>query len=72
MDYGHDKPEVTAVSMDPNFAAYLHNDFLSVVPEKKEKLGIFLRRLVYMIRMYSRLSLFHFLGKGLYATVLQE
>lgn len=44
MDYGHDKPEVTAVSMDPNFAAYLHNDFLSVVPEKKEKLGIFLRR----------------------------
>ncbi|KAK4598272.1 hypothetical protein RGQ29_015659 [Quercus rubra] len=44
MDYGHDKPEVTAVSMDPNFSAYLHNDFLSVVPEKKEKSGIFLRR----------------------------
>lgn len=46
MDYGHDKPEVTAVSMDPNFSAYLHNDFLSVVPEKKEKSGIFLRRYV--------------------------
>ncbi|XP_038713582.1 paired amphipathic helix protein Sin3-like 4 isoform X4 [Tripterygium wilfordii] len=44
MDYGHDKPEVTAVSMDPNFAAYLHNDFLSVVREKKEKSGIFLKR----------------------------
>ncbi|OMO57284.1 paired amphipathic helix protein Sin3-like 4-like protein [Corchorus capsularis] len=44
MDYGHDKPEVTAVSMDPNFAAYLHNDFLSVVPEEKEKPGIFLKR----------------------------
>lgn len=44
MDQGHDKPEVTAVSMDPNFAAYLHNDFLSRVPDRKEKSGIFLRR----------------------------
>ncbi|XP_057948540.1 paired amphipathic helix protein Sin3-like 4 isoform X2 [Malania oleifera] len=44
MDYGHDKPEVTAVSVDPNFAAYLHNDFLAVVPNRKEKSGIFLRR----------------------------
>ncbi|GKV22786.1 hypothetical protein SLEP1_g32612 [Rubroshorea leprosula] len=44
MDHGHDKPEVTAVSIDPNFAAYLHNDFLSVVPEEKEKAGIFLKR----------------------------
>lgn len=44
MDFGHDKPEVTAVSMDPNFAAYLHNDFLSIVPDKKEKPGIFLKR----------------------------
>lgn len=46
MDYGHDKPEVTAVSMDPNFAAYLHNDFLSVVPREKEKPGIFLKRYI--------------------------
>ena len=45
MENGHDKPEVTAVSLDPNFAAYLHNDFLSVVHEKK-KSGIFLRRCV--------------------------
>ncbi|KAL5552983.1 hypothetical protein UlMin_040384 [Ulmus minor] len=44
MDYGHDKPEVTAVSMDPNFSAYLHNDFLSVIPVKKEKPGIFMKR----------------------------
>lgn len=44
MDNGHDKPEVTPVSMDPNFAAYLHNDFLSIVPDKKEKFGIFLKR----------------------------
>ncbi|KAF5443219.1 hypothetical protein F2P56_035794 [Juglans regia] len=47
MDYGHDKPEVTAVSMDPNFSAYLHTDFLTVVPEKKEKPGIFLKRNVH-------------------------
>ena len=46
MDYGHEKLEVTAVSMDPNFSAYLHNDFLSVLPDKKEKSGIFLKRLV--------------------------
>ncbi|XP_057419362.1 paired amphipathic helix protein Sin3-like 4 isoform X2 [Lotus japonicus] len=44
MRYGHDKPEVAAVTMDPNFSAYLHNDFLSVVPDKKEKSGIFLKR----------------------------
>ncbi|XAR48027.1 hypothetical protein NMG60_11030718 [Bertholletia excelsa] len=44
MDYVHDKPDVTAVSMDPTFAAYLHNDFLSAVPDKKRKSGIFLRR----------------------------
>ncbi|CAL0311940.1 unnamed protein product [Lupinus luteus] len=44
MDHGHDKPEVTAVSMDPNFSAYLHRDFLSVVPDKKERPGIFLKR----------------------------
>ncbi|CAN1816987.1 Paired amphipathic helix protein Sin3-like 4 [Linum perenne] len=44
MDFVHDKPEVTAVSMDPNFATYLHNDFLSIVPEKKEKPGVFLKR----------------------------
>ncbi|BBG94142.1 SIN3-like 4 [Prunus dulcis] len=44
MDFGHDKPEMTAVSMDPNFSAYLHNEFLSVLPDKKEKSGIFLKR----------------------------
>ncbi|WJX87923.1 hypothetical protein P8452_70061 [Trifolium repens] len=44
MDYGHDKPEVTAVAIDPNFSTYLHNDFLSVVPDSKEKSGVFLKR----------------------------
>ncbi|KAK6922109.1 Paired amphipathic helix [Dillenia turbinata] len=43
MDYGHDKPEVTAVSMDPGFLAYLQNDFLSV-PSNRKKSGIFLGR----------------------------
>ncbi|XVE84974.1 hypothetical protein DITRI_Ditri17bG0054700 [Diplodiscus trichospermus] len=46
MDYGHDKPEVTAVSMDPDFAVYLHIEFLAVVPEEKEKRGIFLKRYI--------------------------
>lgn len=44
MDYGNDKPEMTCVSMDPNFSAYLHNEFLSVLPDKKEKSGIFMKR----------------------------
>lgn len=44
MDNEHDKPEVTAVSMDPKFAAYLNNDLLSVVPERKETPGVFLKR----------------------------
>ncbi|XP_043726308.1 paired amphipathic helix protein Sin3-like 4 isoform X4 [Telopea speciosissima] len=44
MDYGHEKPEVTAVSMDPNFATYLQNDFLAVLPERKEMRGVFLGR----------------------------
>ncbi|PIN24928.1 hypothetical protein CDL12_02316 [Handroanthus impetiginosus] len=40
----HDKPEVTAVSMDPTFAAYLNGELLSVVPERKEKPRMFLKR----------------------------
>ncbi|KAK1280748.1 Paired amphipathic helix protein Sin3-like 4 [Acorus gramineus] len=44
MDYGNEKPEVTAVSMEPSFAAYLYNDFLSVVPERKEMHGVYLGR----------------------------
>ncbi|KAH9609157.1 hypothetical protein KSS87_002383 [Heliosperma pusillum] len=44
MEKSQDKPELTAVAIDPIFSAYLQNDFLSVVPDKKEKSGIFLRR----------------------------
>ncbi|KAL6958690.1 hypothetical protein U1Q18_045413 [Sarracenia purpurea var. burkii] len=44
MDDGNDKADVVAVSVDPNFAAYLYNDFLTVVCSKKEPSGIFLQR----------------------------
>lgn len=48
MNDGNEKKEVVAVSMDPNFAAYLHDDFLSV-PIKKESDGIILQRYQYTI-----------------------
>ncbi|KAE8689306.1 Paired amphipathic helix protein Sin3-like 2 [Hibiscus syriacus] len=44
MDNVIEKPEAFAVSMEPNFSAFLHNDFLSVFPSKKEPHGITLRR----------------------------
>ncbi|KAE8691549.1 Paired amphipathic helix protein Sin3-like 2 [Hibiscus syriacus] len=44
MDNVIEKPEAFAVSMEPNFSAFLHNDFLSVFPSKKEPRGIMLRR----------------------------
>ncbi|KAK3002319.1 hypothetical protein RJ639_021444 [Escallonia herrerae] len=44
MDDGNEKPEVVAVSLDPNFVAYLHKDFLSVAPGKKESPGVMLQR----------------------------
>ncbi|KAM1009524.1 hypothetical protein FF1_044945 [Malus domestica] len=44
MDSVSEKPEVFAVSMEPNFASYLHNEFLPVYPGKKEPHGITLQR----------------------------
>ncbi|XP_050383632.1 paired amphipathic helix protein Sin3-like 2 [Argentina anserina] len=44
MDSVSEKPEATAVSMEPNFSSYLHNDFLSLYPGKKEPHGITLQR----------------------------
>ncbi|CAJ2665561.1 unnamed protein product [Trifolium pratense] len=44
MDNMNEKPEFSAVSVDPNFSFYLHNDFLSVLPAKKEPHGILLER----------------------------
>lgn len=43
MDYGDDKPE--AVSTEPDFAVYLNDDLLSLVPEEHNP-EIFLRRYV--------------------------
>lgn len=44
MDYMNEKPELSAVSIDPNFSFYLHNDFLSVLHDKKEPHCILLQR----------------------------
>ncbi|XP_010936783.1 paired amphipathic helix protein Sin3-like 4 [Elaeis guineensis] len=44
MEYGHEKPEVTAVSIDPNFSAYLYGDFLSCISDRKGSHGVFLKR----------------------------
>ncbi|KAI3875144.1 hypothetical protein MKW92_034901 [Papaver armeniacum] len=44
MDCSREKPEVTAVSMDPHFSSYLHSDFLSVLPDRKEAHDVFLHR----------------------------
>ncbi|KAL3526467.1 hypothetical protein ACH5RR_011123 [Cinchona calisaya] len=44
MDDGNEKSEVVAVSIDPNFAAYLYNDYLSVGHGKKESSAVMLKR----------------------------
>ncbi|KAH9739826.1 Paired amphipathic helix protein Sin3-like 2 [Citrus sinensis] len=44
MDNVIEKPEAFAVTMDPNFAAYLLNDFLSAFLGKKEPHAVVLRR----------------------------
>ncbi|KAK3163676.1 hypothetical protein QOZ80_1AG0006720 [Eleusine coracana subsp. coracana] len=44
MEYDHEKPEVTAVSIDPNFSSYLFNEYLSSMSDKKLSEGVFLVR----------------------------
>ncbi|XP_060193680.1 paired amphipathic helix protein Sin3-like 2 isoform X1 [Lycium barbarum] len=44
IDDGGDKSEVVAVAVDPNFAGYLHNDYLSVKNGKKESSAVLLKR----------------------------
>ncbi|KAJ8428296.1 hypothetical protein Cgig2_027428 [Carnegiea gigantea] len=44
MDNANEKPEMVAVSVEPNFAAYLYNEFLSVSSSRKEPPGIMLQR----------------------------
>ncbi|KAJ0244111.1 Paired amphipathic helix protein Sin3-like 5 [Hirschfeldia incana] len=43
MNNGNDQPEVTAVTVEPGFANYLQNDFLSLVADE-ERPGLFLKR----------------------------
>ncbi|KAL4581665.1 hypothetical protein LXL04_006191 [Taraxacum kok-saghyz] len=44
MDDGVEKPEVVPVSLDSNFATYLHNDFLSAVTTGKKQSGVMMNR----------------------------
>ncbi|KAJ0241243.1 Paired amphipathic helix protein Sin3-like 4 [Hirschfeldia incana] len=44
LNNGHDKPDVTSISMDQTFAAYLHNKFLSSQPNVRENPRIYLNR----------------------------
>ncbi|KAK6155145.1 hypothetical protein DH2020_009393 [Rehmannia glutinosa] len=53
MDDGNEKSEVVAVSVDPNFATYLHKDYLSVNHGKRESSAIMLKR---NMRKYSNLD----------------
>ncbi|KAL8528277.1 hypothetical protein ACS0TY_005906 [Phlomoides rotata] len=53
MDDGNEKSEVIAVSVDPNFASYLHKDYLSVAHGKKLSSAIMLKR---NMRKYANLD----------------
>uniref|UniRef100_A0A804QJM7 Histone deacetylase interacting domain-containing protein n=2 Tax=Zea mays TaxID=4577 RepID=A0A804QJM7_MAIZE len=44
MEYGHEKPEVTAVSIDPNFSSYLFGEYLCSTSDKKLSEGVYLAR----------------------------
>jgi hypothetical protein len=44
MDYGHEKPEVTAVSIDPNFSSYLYDDYLMSISDTNISDDVFLER----------------------------
>ena len=44
MEYGNEKPEVTAVTFDPTFSQYLYNDYLSSIQDTKLADDFFLRR----------------------------
>ncbi|AQK79686.1 paired amphipathic helix protein Sin3-like 5 isoform X2 [Zea mays] len=44
MEYGNEKPELTAVSFDPTFSPYLYNGYLSSIDDTKLVDDVFLRR----------------------------
>ena len=47
MEYGHEKPEVTAVSIDPNFSSYLFSEYLCSTSDKKLSEGVYLGRYLF-------------------------
>uniref|UniRef100_A0A7N0V4M3 Histone deacetylase interacting domain-containing protein n=1 Tax=Kalanchoe fedtschenkoi TaxID=63787 RepID=A0A7N0V4M3_KALFE len=49
MDSCNEKPEIAAVSIDPNFAGYLYDDFLVAVPSRREPSGVLLQRNKHML-----------------------
>ena len=49
MEYGHEKPEVTAVSIDPNFSSYLFSEYLCSLSDKKFSEGVYLVRYYYLV-----------------------
>lgn len=70
MDNMNEKPELFAVSIDPNFSFYLHNDFLSVFPGKKEPHGIILHRYRFSkINLFGLLLLFSVMIIGVFVLV---
>ncbi|GAA0186651.1 chromatin/chromatin-binding, or -regulatory protein [Lithospermum erythrorhizon] len=50
---GNEKTDIVSVAMDPNFAAYLYNDYLSVSRGKKESSAVILKR---NMRRYATLE----------------
>ncbi|CAL0317223.1 unnamed protein product [Lupinus luteus] len=56
MDNMNEKPEMFAVSIDPDFSSYLQSDFLSASPCKKEPNGVILRRNKHKYRGLDELS----------------
>ena len=49
MEYGHEKPEVTAVSIDPNFSSYLFSEYLCSLSDKKLSEGVYLGRYYFLV-----------------------
>lgn len=55
MEYGHEKPEVTAVSIDPNFSSYLFGEYLCSTSDKKLSEGVYLARYYFFPQPITKL-----------------
>ena len=75
MEYGHEKPEVTAVSIDPNFSSYLFSEYLCSLSDNKLSEGVYLGRyyfLVFALKLLVPFPLFRELLKLLARRGLRE